>query len=610
MNEKNPSAVGAPAAHGPPPRGPGRGALVIAALAIAAALALGIAVGPEVRGWLAADAPDMAAEEGEGAEGTWYISQMHPWIIQPEPGQCPICGMDLVPVDPDRFAGEITIDPVIVQNIGIRVEAADRGTIERSVRTVGTVVVDEGRVHDVVQRFRGWVVETFARARFEPVAAGAPLYSVTSPEVFVAERDFLVARGGSGRTDPDLVAAARRNLELLGLPAEEIARLEESGVAHDTVVVRSPAAGIVWMKDVNPGSEVAARTVAYRVVDLSVVWVEATVYEHQLPFVRAGQDATIEIAAGEPRTLRGTVAMVYPAIDPRTRATRARIVVENPDLALEPDLYATVRILDPTSEEHVRVLSEAIVRTGTRAIVFVSLGRGRFEPRTVVPGPAGPAGRTAVLEGLAAGERVVVSGQFLLDSESRMREALAKVMRGELATEPAPAAEPGELAPVAAGPQRALADALAVYRDLHGALYRGDAAAARPLAGSLRTALERFIAAGKEADAHFAHRIAAVDDLAAAAGALGGEDLAALRVSFGDLSVALRAVVTAVGAPRDATGPWTAMQCGMAEGIAEDGVWLQIGDDVRNPYFGEASGMRSCAMETAALPVAPDGGQR
>ncbi len=590
---------------GPVPRGPKLRVLIAATALAAILLIIGISIGPAVQSWLEPrDAPGEPAGEGDG---TWYISQMHPWIIQPEPGQCPICGMDLTPVDPDRFAGEITIDPVVVQNMGIRVETADLGPIEQHIRTVGTVVVDESRVHDVVQRFGGWIEKIHVGARFDRVQIGDPLFAVYSPEVFIAERDFLVVREGGSRSADDerLNQAARRKLELFGIPPEEIERLEETGVATDTITVRSPADGVVWQKQVNSGSEIAARTVAYQIADLSVVWVEATIYEQQLPFVRVGQEARITVDYGAPLEIRGTVSTIYPAMDPRTRETRARLVFENPGGALRPEMFATVHIIERLPEEFVRVPVEAVVGTGTRNLVFVSLGRGRFEPRDVRTGPRGFDGRTAILEGIADGERVVVSGQFLLDSESKMREALAKVMRGELATDPVPAARaaPGTLVPIDEPTKVALRDALGVYLEFQRALYQGDSDSAGALVEPARSTFTRFIATGKEADPHFHHRVAAIAELESAVQNIGGVDLAALRVSFGDLSVALREVVLAVGAPANPDGSWIGMRCGMAKGIRDDGVWLQIGDDPRNPYFGDASGMRSCAAETWGIPA-------
>ncbi len=604
-----PVAEGSPPASPPPPT-PRIGKLIAVVGLLVLVLAIGIVLGPSVQSFM--ESRSTATEGGEDsddAEGTWYISQMHPWIIQPEPGQCPICGMDLTPIDPDRFAGEITIDPVIVQNIGVRIEPADVGPIEREMRVVGTVVLAENRVHDVVQRFDGWVEETMVGARFDRVEEGTPLFRIYAPDVFVAEREFLVVKESANAGDSALLAAARRRLQLIGISEKEITRLETTGVATDTVTVESPAAGVVWQKSVNPGSQIAARTVAYQIADLSTVWVEATVYEHQLKGVEVGQDAIVDLDHGGGPPLTGTVAAIYPTIDPMTRGALTRIVLANPDRRLKPGMFATVRIRDHGSEDVVRVPTRAIIGTGDRTVLFVSLGRGRFEPRTVEIGPQSRDGHTAILAGVSDGEAVVVSGQFLLDSESKMREALAKVMKGTLVSEQAPqravssqtSAAPSVIGLDAAS-RAAFQSALADYLGLQKSLYRNDASAALPTALKVRTSFAHFIEVGKKGDPHFHHKIAAIPELTTTAAALGGLDLETLRVSFGELSVALREVILAVGAPPDPAGPWVGMRCGMADGIQDDGVWLQIGDDPRNPYFGDASGMRSCAMESWGVP--------
>ena len=566
-------------------------------------LVLGLAGGPKVRAWLASSEAASTTDSG-----TWYISQMHPWIIQPEPGQCPICGMDLTPVDPARFAGEITIDPVIVQNIGVRIAMADRGPIVEALRSAGTVTVAEDRLFDVVPRFGGWVEDVFVDARFDRVEAGDPLFRVTSPEVLIAARDFALVRDGAGADDPALLAAARARLELLGIPAREVERLAAGGEPSDSLAVRAPANGVVWRREVRAGTTLAPRAIAMQIADLSTVWIETQVHERDLGRVVEGGAAEIEIDALPGVTLAATIDRVLPEIDARTRSTRARLVVDNRDGVLRPGMFATVTIPRASDETFVRVPREAVIGTGARKVLFVSLGRGRFEPRDVTPGSIDREGRLAILAGVEEGEPVVVSGQFLLDSESRMREALAKVMRGDLAGDVAPAAPASARAVVTLddATRNALATALDDYLALQDDLYRNDLEAARPAADRGRASLDAFLSTANAADEHFAHRVAGVAELRTTAAALDGDTLDALRVAFGEVSVALREVLLAVGAPENAGGPWVGMRCGMAEGIRDDGVWLQVGTDARNPYFGDASGMRSCAVDTWGVP--PIGG--
>jgi len=573
------------------PKGPSLLTLGISAIAVTIALIGGIALGPTVHAKLDSF---RAAKQQEAAEGTWYISQMHPWIIQPEPGQCPICGMDLTPVDLDRFAGEISIDPVIVQNMGVRITPAVEQPIQRELRTVGTVTIDPGRVSDVVQRFDGWVEEIFVTSEWESVAADQPLFRVYAPQITTAEQEWLLAKqrvdaGG----EPALLNAAEKKLTLLGLSTAEWQRLRDSGKAADSVVIRANINGVVWAKNVNVGSRIATQTVSYRIVDLSQVWIEATLYEHQLPLIRADQSARVSLNYGEKQHWQGRIDHIYPVVATDTRELRVRFVFDNQDSTsgpvLKPGMFATVFIDASTDDRHVVIPREAVIGTGDRNITFISLGRGKFEPREVQLGPQGSDGLVAIRDGIATGEQVVVSGQFLLDSESKMREALAKVMKGDLASQQAPAAvgNSDELESLPTAAALVWPKLLQAYTQLQNQLYQDNPS---PTA----------ITALRQAATTFADATSAGDELARLAQQLHpGEQL---KPGFGALSIELDQLLKRFGqAPGEQL---VGMRCGMAEGIPEKGVWLQTGSEVRNPYFGAASGMRACAADNWGLPQA------
>jgi Cu(I)/Ag(I) efflux system membrane fusion protein len=608
MSERNPSS--APTTHsGKPPRGPSLRIIVICAVIALIAMTVGVAIGPVVKSW--ADSHRAAAVEEKAASGTWYISQMHPWIIQPEPGQCPICGMDLTPVDPDRFAGEISIDPVIVQNMGVRIAEARIGDIIRDVRTVGTVTIDESQVTDIVQRFGGWIEEMYVDAKWTRVAAGDPLFRIYAPQVLTAEREWLIASQAIESAHKEqLLDAAEQRLKLMALPPEELSRLQSDGTATDTVTIRSPVSGVVWTKNINQGSQIMPNTVAYRLVALGSVWVEATIYEQQLPFISLGQTAQVRMDYGARREFSGRIERIYPAVDQQTREVRVRFVFENADgpqgPVLKPGMFATVFMPSLRAAQAVTVPAESVIGTGSRNVVFVSLGRGKFEPRDVTLGPKGSDGRIAIQDGITAGEQVVTSGQFLLDSESKMREALAKIMKGDLATEqaPAPAPQAGSLIELPGGAQEAWAKVVRSYLALQEVLYDGDGSMTGEAVASLHASVAEFVDIGTQADQHFHHKYPDVASLQSQAVALNIHAMPALRVGFGDLSITMNGLLKVFGQPSGLASAVVGMRCGMAEGVPRGGVWLQRGDDVRNPYYGASSEMRSCAAEVWALPKA------
>lgn len=410
-----------------------------------------------VRGWFVSDADSDASAQIEASGGggvQLYQSGMHPWIITTQPGNCPICGMKLEPIDPAKLTGELTIDPRVVQNIGVRTQLVTTGPLTQTLRTVGNVTYDEARVRTINTKIDGWIEELYVDSEGAAVAAGDPLFSVYSPKLFAAQQEYLAAYRSRDTPSGDLLLnAARTRLSYFDLSDEQVAELQQRGEASKTVVVSSPYAGVVTRKHANEGMRIEPGMSVYTLADLSRVWVLATVYEGQLPFLEEGAKATMELAYLPGRVFEGEVDYIYPYLEDRGREVKVRLEFENAQGVLKPGMFANVRIAAGLAGEAgeaeggVLVPRSAVLDTGERRVAFVSKGEGRFEPRDLTLGVQVDGDRVQVLSGLEAGERVVTSGQFLLDSESRLRESLAKMVAGDAAglsaeAEAAPTTQP------------------------------------------------------------------------------------------------------------------------------------------------------------------------
>ena len=304
------------------------------------------------------------------------------------------------------------------QLLGVRTEQVAVREISRSFRTVGIVVADERRVRRIQTKISGWVEELFVNFTGELVRAGQPILGVYSPELVASQREYLLAFGATPAQRALLLDSARARLELFDVGAAHIAELERTRTPRRRIVLHSPIGGYVTFKSVLQGTYVTPEMELYTVADLDAVWIWADVTEEEIPLVSLGQHARIEVTAA-PGEREGAVSFLQPTLDAATRTLRVRFDVENPDGALKPGMYATVSLARPLGE--VLALSEeAVIDTGVRKVVFVEVAEGRFQPREVKLGRKGET-HYEVLEGLAAGERVVVSAQFLLDSESRLR---------------------------------------------------------------------------------------------------------------------------------------------------------------------------------------------
>ncbi len=573
--------------------------------------AIGLAIWKSARSEkLAAAEVREGTGEGQGPEKTQYwISGMHPWIIMPEPGQCPICGMDLVPLDPSKFAGEIAIDPVIVQNMGVRVEEVTTGPLVKSIRTVGIVDYDEENVRDVNIKVSGWIENLNVDSLGASVEKGQPLFSLYSPQLYSAQQDYLIAKRGGNRSTLD---AARTRLEYFDISDEQVDALAKRGAPEKTLQIASPFTGIVTQKHANEGMKVEPGMQVYRIADLSKVWVMVTAYEYQLPYIQEGQDAVMTLEYIPGQTFEGKVAYIYPYLDKKTREAQVRLEFDNPNGLLKPGMFTSVELRNRLAAEATLAPRSAVIDTGKRKVAFVSLGEGKFEPREVETGITTENAKIQILSGLEPGDKVVTSGQFLLDSEANMREALAKMMKGESAAEQAPEiakAKSGEMASLPPAGESALRESLDAYLALQNALASDSTEGVSSAANAFEKALGKLQAVELPDDPHFWHsRAPALKTMLAEAASLAkASDLAAARLAFGNLSVPFRALIAETGVPPGGSNDVLALHCPMFLQDQGGAVWLQAAGDVRNPYMGAA--MLACFDERTALPVAGKSGE-
>jgi Cu(I)/Ag(I) efflux system membrane fusion protein/cobalt-zinc-cadmium efflux system membrane fusion protein len=394
-------------------------------------------------GQQSAPRPAQTASPSESAE--LYTCGMHPHVVQEEPGTCPICGMDLTPVRATRDetpaeSGGVSIDPAVVQNMGARVEPARRQTVFRHVRSIGEVEVGEDQISVVNLRFSGWVEKIHVDKTGDPVERGQTLIEIYSPELVAAQEEYLLALRTQGAGSA-LARSAQRKLKLWDVPDREIEAIAKSGKARRELPIRSPRSGFVLHKNVVEGARVEAGEDLYRIGDLSHIWVTVEVYEFDAPWVEVGQPAQMELSHEQGKVLEGQVAYIYPTLNEVSRTLTVRLEFENPGIRLKPGMFATVYIQFRRVDDVLAIPTEAIIDSGRRKIVFVAVGDGRFEPREIVTGLTGDHHVTEIRSGLEEGDEVVVSGQFLIDSESQLQEAIRKMLArrsGAVPAEPNP----------------------------------------------------------------------------------------------------------------------------------------------------------------------------
>ncbi len=372
-----------------------------------------------------------------------YHCPMHPTYTSDRPGDCPICNMRLVPIPADTAAAPaaaehsapatatpgrvpVTISPAMEQRIGVRLARAERGTAERTIRAVGTVEYDESALHHIHTRVEGWIGRLYVASTGQVVRRGEPLFSLYSPELLATQEEYLSALAAGG--DSTNARAARRRLELWQMTDRDIAAIATERRPRTHVDIVSPADGVVIAKTAIDGMRVMPGDDLYVIADLRRVWITASIYEYELPSVHVGQEGTVTLSSSPGEMFRGRVSYIYPYLEEGTRTARVRFEFANPGGKLKPGMFANVDLRVPGGEA-LTVPADAVLDSGDEQIVLVATGQGRYEPRPVALGPRFGA-RVTVLSGLAAGEEVVVSAQFLIDSESQLKAALAGMRAG------------------------------------------------------------------------------------------------------------------------------------------------------------------------------------
>jgi len=644
------------------------------ALVALAALAAGVQWSAEIRSAFARDkAAETAAADDAAATKLWTCG-MHPQVIQDHPGDCPIChmeltplqvddaggsasmptpppssgrgqssaqsgertikywwdpmlgpssisdspgksamGMDLVPVYEDEVpagGSAVIIDPVVVQNMGVRIENVSEGPLRRSIRVVGYLDEAQPLIRDINLRISGWIRQLHANTEGMLVQEGDPLFDLYSPELTVAVEELISARRALGALESasddrsrasaqSLYDAAAMKLTLWDLPRAQIETLAKLDRAPETITFTSPITGYITEKPIVEGAAVMTGDRVLRITDHSTLWVDAQVFEKDLPFIALGQMVRMNIASRPGEAIEGEIIFIHPNVDPMQRTALVRVAVANGELELRPGMYATAQVQTELAERALLVPREAVIDTGDRQVVFVAQGGGRFEPRLVEVGHAADDGMVQIVAGLLPGEPVVVSGQFLLDSESRLREAIRKFLdqrqplaRGDgsevhdptrhtpTSGEMAAAERKPSLAPLEWTP--AIDSVARAYLDISAAL------------GGPQRADTPVDAATLVAATHTLHDLmrgtpseAMAVEVAGSAGEFAAETLDRQREIFKRLSDAVIALLDRAQPSNNVAERLYLVHCSMAPGS-----WLQADETIMNPYYGTS--MKQC----------------
>jgi len=407
-------------------------------LASAVLLAVAFGLGFGAARWLR-DAPPAAGDAAGTAENEilYWVAPMDPNYRRDRPGKSPM-GMNLVPVYADETGGgsdqpSVRIDPVVINNIGVRTEPVRRGDLNRVIESVARVVPNEYRLGHVHVRTEGWIEYLSVHTEGDRVKAGDVLFRFYAPALVSAQREYVRALD-QGREL--VIDATAERLLALGLQPAQVEMLRKTGRVHRLVDVRAPHAGYVMQLNVRHGMYVDPELMIMSIADLSSVWVEVDVFARQAGWVEAGQSTRMTLPAAPGREWRGTVDYVYPTLREESRTLRARLVFENPELVLRPGMYARVQIDADPRENVLLVPTQAVIRHPDGARVIVALGDGHFRPAEVIPGVESR-GTIEIIDGLKAGEDVVVSAQFLIDSEASLDASLLRMIAPDRETDPA-----------------------------------------------------------------------------------------------------------------------------------------------------------------------------
>lgn len=408
---------------------------------------------------------ETAAEHGVKHLDPKYVCPMHPQIIRDKPGSCTICGMtlvekkaelenmssgerkilyyrhphkpqiisdtprkdemgmDYVPIYDNGGGSAVKISPTVVQNLGVRTSKVKRDKLWRRIDTVGYVDHDESKLSHIHMRTDGWVEKLYVKTEGEHVKKGAPLFALYSPALVNAQEEYLQALGIRSQS---LIKASRDRMKALGISGGQIKRLHDSKKVQQRITVYAPQDGVVSTLEVREGKYIKPATDIMTLADLSSVWIMAEVFEQQADWVKTNQPAEVRLSYLPGKVWKGTVDYVYPRLDAKTRTLKVRLKFENINEALKPNMYADVAIFGGAKGDILVIPREALIRTGNETRVIMDIGEGKFMPRNIVVGVES-GDNVEVIAGLNENDRVVTSGQFLIDSEASLKASLSRM---------------------------------------------------------------------------------------------------------------------------------------------------------------------------------------
>ena len=512
-----------------------------------------------------------------------YHCPMHPTVVSDRPGSCPICGMDLVPIGQDAHntaegvkstvpgLSVVSITPQTRQLMGLKLGAVEKRPLAREVRTSARIVADETRLWRVTTKMEGWVEKLFVGYTGQEVKSGDPLLSIYSPELFSAQSEYISALQGAGNAKPNasdaIATAVRRRFELWDISSEQIERLERTGKVEKNLTLYASTSGVVTSRNVLAGQKIMPGEPLMVISDLSVLWADADIYQSDLPYVKVGMPLELTLPYWPGKVFDGKVIFVSPMLDLETRTLRARLEIPNREGILKPGMFGDAR-LHYVLGEKLSIPASAVMFGGRRTYAFRDMDKGHLVPVEIKIGTRS-GDFYELLEGLKEGDQVVVSANFLVDSESNLKAALEAMTgagqdAGDVSSPPAEEIA-GEKLP----------KLLPAYLDIQKALAADNLSKATSAA-----------ARAKDAGLKSVEIIATTTDLIQA------------RAAFYDLSRSILATVEKTGAP-----PGQALfrfYCPMARDN-KGGEWLQSDQEVRNPYFG--SWMLECGEMKGQIPT-------
>ncbi|NOX89362.1 MAG: efflux RND transporter periplasmic adaptor subunit [Calditrichaeota bacterium] len=385
-----------------------------------------------------------AKPAGEKKKGKilYWRAPMDPTEIHDKPGKSRM-GMDLIPVYEGEAelgaGGTIRIDPVTVQNMGVRTAKVQKVDFYHVVRTVGYIDYDERKLYTINNKISGWIEKLYVNYTGKLVKKGQPLLEIYSPELVTTQEEYLLALKNLQavknsnmpeirQSAEELLKASVKRLLYWDIPQEDINSLKDTRQVKKTMTLYSPYKGFVIHKNAVEGTHIKEGQDLYRIADLSNVWVQVSIYDNELPWIKVGGRAEINLSYMPEKTFEGKITYVYPYLDKKARDVKVRLEFANPNYELKPGMYANIIIKADPIKDALVIPTEAVIRSGKRNLVFIARGNGRFEPREVRIAEENEEGQIRILSGLFAGEKVVTSAQFMLDSESRLQEAIQKML--------------------------------------------------------------------------------------------------------------------------------------------------------------------------------------